>query len=88
MDDDMDDYERDPGALMDCPRCNGLGEKLVGLFMEPCKWCDEGKVEPCCVCGKASQTYYDDRPDCPSCGSPHCELRMQWAADYHDERGG
>lgn len=48
---------------------------------------DDWPADVCCVCGKLATTNYDDRDDCPSCGSARCELQMQRAIDYHDERG-
>lgn len=46
--------------------------------------------ELCGICGKPATTYYppDDADGEPSCGAAACELRMQAAQDYHDERGG
>lgn len=74
---------------MKCPRCDGRGGWVTGPHAEDCKFCDgTGEVEPCACCGKPSIRNYDDREDCPSCGSMRCELSMQMAMDYNDERGG
>ena len=48
---------------------------------------NEEEPEPCCVCGKPSIRDYDEREDCPSCGSPKCELAIQAGIDYHEEVG-
>jgi hypothetical protein len=65
----------------------GEGEdpRMSMLYPEPAdQW---GNDEPpddadiCCVCGKPSVGYYRDREDCPSCGRPRCELRMQAGLD-------
>ena len=53
---------------------------LAVLAMEP--------PEVCSSCGQPATTAYPDDDGEPSCGSAKCELRMQYARDYHDERGG
>jgi RecJ-like exonuclease len=75
---------------MKCGECKGTGEdRRAGVDPTLCDACDgTGEVEPCCVCGRPSVVDYGDGEDCPSCGNPACELRMQQAKDYHDERGG
>ncbi len=72
--------------LLACPTCNGDGIESYADVLGVCETCDgTGEVEPCCICGKPSTTDYAD--DCPSCGSPACEFKMQQAMDYHDEVG-
>lgn len=55
--------------------------------MHPDDEAEPEEVEPCCMCGRTSICDYDDREDCPSCGSPVCELKIQFGLDYIEERG-
>lgn len=41
----------------------------------------------CAACGKPAEDFYPDADGEPSCGRAECEIRMQAAEDYHDERG-
>lgn len=57
-------------------------------------WLEEGlgmeEVAPpevCVVCGQPATDNYPDADGEPSCGRMACEISMQRAADYHDERG-
>lgn len=75
-----------------CPKCNGVGYLKGNRTTVPylCSRCDSVgtvTVEPCCICGRASTTYYADREDCPSCGSVLCEIQMQAAMDHHGDCG-
>jgi hypothetical protein len=53
-----------------------------------CEFC--GSTHPpdapcrCCVCGREVELIEDDQ----TCGSMRCGLAVQYAADYHAERGG
>lgn len=49
---------------------------------------EEGVTEPCCVCGEPSDGDYDDREDCPWCGSPRCGIIIQGGLDFVDDHGG
>lgn len=44
-------------------------------------------TDRCVVCGRPATTDYQDLEDSPSCGRVSCELRIQAAIDYHDDRG-
>lgn len=43
--------------------------------------------ETCVVCGEPATDHYPDADGEPSCGRAECEIRMQAAIDYHDDRG-
>lgn len=40
--------------------------------------------EKCCVCDAPMECYYIEREDCPSCGRPSCELKIQCRIDEED----
>lgn len=41
--------------------------------------------EPCRVCGKPSDYYYQDREDCPWCGGLRCGIEIQAGLDFVED---
>jgi hypothetical protein len=70
-----------------CPWCGSIDVSLSSDGVARCWRCDmlsEIKAHDsqlCCVCGGKRQEFFEDDHDLPFCGSPACQVQIQYGLD-------